>query len=100
MANSLTAALTMSPTAAAAEAVARSMLTVEAWNARLAWGRHEDVLAENCPEGGVSAPGTAIFTAGPGEEFADRFGWDRSRRRGGGSVRCRAIPRWPVPPRW
>jgi Ca2+-transporting ATPase len=65
----------MSPSSAAAEAVARSMLTVEAWNARLAWGRHEEMLAENCPEGGAPAPGTAIFSAGPGEEFADRFGW-------------------------
>ena len=75
VANSLTAALTVSPTSAAAEAVARSMLTVEAWIARLAWHRHEEVLAENCPDGGAPAPGTAIFTAGPGEEFANRFGW-------------------------
>jgi cation-transporting P-type ATPase I len=75
VANSLTAALTVSPTSAAAEAVARSMLTVEAWNARLAWGRHEEVLAESCPEGGAPAPGTAIFADGPGEEFANRFGW-------------------------
>ncbi len=73
--NSLAAALTMSPTSAAAEAVARGMLTVEAWNARLAWGRHEEVLAQNPPEGGDPALGTAIFAAGPGEEFANRFGW-------------------------
>ncbi|MCI4676851.1 cation-translocating P-type ATPase [Candidatus Mycolicibacterium alkanivorans] len=75
VANSVTAALTVSPTSAAAEAVARTMLTVEAWNARLAWGRHEELLAQNCPEGGSPAPGTAIFAAGPGEDFANRFGW-------------------------
>ena len=41
------------------------MLTVEAWNARLAWARHEEVLAQNPPEGGDPALGTAIFAAGP-----------------------------------
>jgi len=42
--NSATAALTLSPTAAAAEAATRAMLAAEAWNGRLAWSRHEPGL--------------------------------------------------------
>jgi len=73
--NAIVAALTVSPTAAAAEAATRTMLAVESWNARLAWRRHEPELAENCPDGGVPAHGTAIFPAGPGEEYSNTAGW-------------------------
>jgi cation-transporting ATPase I len=41
------AALTVSPTAAAAEAATRAMLAVEAVNGRLAWARHEPELADH-----------------------------------------------------
>ena len=72
--NSTAAALTVSPSAAAAEAASRAMLAVEAWNARLAWHRHESELARCCPEGGEPAHGTAIFADGPGEEYSNRAG--------------------------
>lgn len=72
--NSISAALTVAPTSAAAEAATRTMLAVEAWNARLAWRRHEPGLAENHPEGGTPARGTAIFATGEGEDYANRIG--------------------------
>ena len=73
--NSLAAALTVSPTSAAARrwpaACSPSRPGTRGWPGP---GRHE-VLAQNPPEGGDPALGTAIFAAGPGEEFANRFGW-------------------------
>lgn len=72
--NSAAAALTVSPSAAAAEAATKTMLVAEAWNARLAWRSHESELARGCPEGGVPAHGTAIFNDGPGEEYSNRAG--------------------------
>ena len=67
--------LTVSPTAAAAEAAGRSLLADEAWNARQAWHRHEPQLAENCPQGRGPAYGTTVFADGPGEDYANRAGW-------------------------
>lgn len=67
--------LTVSPTAAAAEAASRTMLAGEAWTARQAWHRHEPGLADQCPQGRGPARGTAIFADGPGEEYANRAGW-------------------------
>lgn len=72
--NSAGAALTLSPTAAAAEAATRAMLAVEAWNARLAWHRHEPGLAQNPPQGREPAHGTEIFSDGAGEQYANRAG--------------------------
>ncbi len=66
--------LTVSPTAAAAEAAGRSLLADEAWNARQAWHRHEPQLAENCPRGRGPAHGTTVFADGPGEDYANRAG--------------------------
>jgi len=67
--------LTVSPTAAAGEAVTRALLAEEAWRARQAWHRHEPTLAEQCPEGREPAPGRTVFSDGPGEEYANRAGW-------------------------
>ena len=77
------AALTVSPTSAAAEAVARTMLTVEAWNARLAWGRHEGWSSgRELPRGRRTRARQQPGSSPPGpRKFADRFGW-RHRRRG------------------
>ncbi|WP_067851949.1 cation-translocating P-type ATPase [Mycolicibacterium wolinskyi] len=51
--NSTSAALTASPTAAAAEAAGRAMLAAEAWNARCAWQRHEPVMSDDSAPGGA-----------------------------------------------
>jgi Ca2+-transporting ATPase len=67
--------LTVSPTAAAAEAASRTLLADEAWNVRQAWRRHEPRLADNCPYEGEPARGTTVFADGPGEEYANRAGW-------------------------
>jgi len=72
--NSAGAALTLSPTAAAAEAATRAMLTVEAWDARLAWHRHEPGLAQHPPQRRAPAHGTEIFADGVGEQYANRAG--------------------------
>ncbi|MGZ8801042.1 MAG: HAD-IC family P-type ATPase [Mycobacterium sp.] len=45
--NAMTAALTLSPTAAAAEVATRSMLAAEAWNGRLTWQHKEAGLASH-----------------------------------------------------
>ncbi|MGZ4529364.1 MAG: cation-translocating P-type ATPase [Mycobacterium sp.] len=77
--NAATAALTLSPTAAAAEAATRTMLAAEAWNGRLTWARHESAL------GALPAPDDAAAVAskprtypnppgGPAERYADRAG--------------------------
>ena len=73
--NSLAAALTVSPTSAAAEAAARTMLAAEAWNARLAWRQHEPLLADNIPTGGAPQRGTTEFAEGDGEDYANKVGW-------------------------
>ncbi len=75
VANSVTAALTVSPTSAAAELGTRTMLAAEAWTARLAWRRHEPMLAEACPDGRPPVRGVTEFADGPGEEYANKFGW-------------------------
>ena len=74
--NATTAALTLSPTAAAAEAATRAMLAVEAWNGRLAWRRHEPGLADySLPDDAAVVPGAMPTPAdGPGERYADRAG--------------------------
>lgn len=78
--NAATAALTLSPTAAAAEAATRTMLAAEAWNGRLTWSRHEPAL------GGRAVPDDAALTPaqqprgvpnppdGPAERYANRIG--------------------------
>lgn len=73
--NSLTAALTVSPTSAAAELATRTMLAAEAWNARLAWRQHEPLLAEVCPDGRPPIRGVTEFAEGPSEEYAGRVAW-------------------------
>lgn len=73
--NTLGNVLTVSPTAAAAEAATRILLADEAWRARQAWHRHEPMLAAHSPGGRAPAPGSAVFADGPGEEYANRAGW-------------------------
>ena len=67
--------LTVSPTAAAAEAATRTLLAVEAWNVRQAWHRHEPGFATDCPRGRGPSHGTTVFADGPGEDYANRAGW-------------------------
>ncbi|MFY9920046.1 MAG: cation-translocating P-type ATPase, partial [Mycobacterium sp.] len=70
-----TAALTVSPTTAAAEAATRAMLVIEAWNGRLAWRRHEPELAAHVPaDDAVVAAESPTTVEGPGERYADRAG--------------------------
>lgn len=70
-----TAALTVSPTTAAAEAARRAMLVVEAWNGRLAWRRHEPELAARAPaDDTVAATTSSLAADGPGERYANRAG--------------------------
>ncbi|MGZ8812393.1 MAG: cation-translocating P-type ATPase [Mycobacterium sp.] len=70
-----TAALTVSPTTAAAEAATRAMLAIEAWNGRLAWRRHEPELAAHVPaDDAVVAAATPTMAEGPAERYADRAG--------------------------
>lgn len=64
--------LTVSPTAAAAEAATRTLLAQEAWTVRQAWHRHEPDLAAHSPEGRLPHRGTVIFADGPGEEYANQ----------------------------
>ncbi|WP_082953217.1 cation-translocating P-type ATPase [Mycobacterium sp. E3251] len=74
--NATTAALTLSPTAAAAEAATRTMLAAEAWNGRLAWSRHEPGLAGHPVPDDASAAPTANPAPpdGPAERYANRIG--------------------------
>lgn len=78
--NAATAALTLSPTAAAAEAATRTMLAAEAFHGRRTWARHEPGLASQpVPDGAVAepapAPGNAAFPPdGPAERYANRAG--------------------------
>lgn len=69
--NATTAALTLSPTAAAAEAATRTMLAAEAWNGRLAWFRHEPGLAGAPP--GDAAPGPVGGNPAPPDGAAERY---------------------------
>ncbi|MGV0838355.1 HAD-IC family P-type ATPase [Mycolicibacterium thermoresistibile] len=73
--SSASAALTVSPTTAAAELATRSMLAVEAWNTRAAWRRHEPRLASRPATTGSPQRGTLEFGPGAGERYADRIGW-------------------------
>lgn len=74
--NAATAALTVSPTAAAAEAATNTLLVVEAWSCRLAWSRHESTV------GCQPIPDDAALTTrdrprppdGPAERYANRIG--------------------------
>ncbi|WP_156747018.1 cation-translocating P-type ATPase [Mycobacterium sp. E2733] len=74
--NATTAALTLSPTAAAAEAATRTMLAAEAWNGRLAWSRHEPGLAGRpVPDDAGAAPiADPAPPDGPAERYANRIG--------------------------
>ncbi len=74
--NATTAALTLSPTAAIAEAAIRTMLAAEAWNGRLAWIRHEPELAGRpVSDDAVAAPiGNPAPPDGPAERYANRIG--------------------------
>jgi magnesium-transporting ATPase (P-type) len=70
-ATSASAALTASPTGAAAEAAHRAMLAAEAWNARRTWQRHEPGLAADSLPGGAARL-TRAETSQP-EGSADRY---------------------------
>jgi len=77
--NAATAVLTLSPTAAAAEAATRTMLAAEAWNGRLTWARHEPVLGERgLPDDAAARAAVPRHTPtppdGPAERYADRVG--------------------------
>ena len=74
--NAATAALTLSPTAAAAEAASRTMLAAEAWNGRLAWSRHESALgSQPVPDDAASTPRNSLSPPdGPAELYANRIG--------------------------
>lgn len=74
--NAATAALTLSPTAAAAEAANRAMLAAEAWNGRLSWRRHEPALGgQPIADDAVLPPrGRQSPADGPAERYANRIG--------------------------
>ncbi|WP_085241702.1 cation-translocating P-type ATPase [Mycobacterium europaeum] len=74
--NATSAALTLSPTAAAAEAATRTMLAAEAWNGRLAWVRHEPGLADRpVSDDATPAPvGNPAPPDGLAERYANRAG--------------------------
>ncbi|HEX2286212.1 MAG TPA: cation-translocating P-type ATPase, partial [Mycobacterium sp.] len=57
--NSAAAALTASPTSAAAEAATRAMLAAEAWNLRRAWQRFEPDLARHPSDAGARGHGVS-----------------------------------------
>lgn len=70
--NAAAAALTVSPTAAAAEAATCVLLAAEAWNGRMAWFRHEPELGEHPGTGTARLPSPA--PDGPAERYANRAG--------------------------
>ncbi|PQE00640.1 haloacid dehalogenase [Mycobacterium sp. EPG1] len=72
--NAAASALTASPTSAAAEAATRTLLCAEAWDARLAWRRHEPRLAAHPPDGGLPDRGTLEWDYGPAERYSERIG--------------------------
>lgn len=67
--------LTVSPTAAAAEAATRILLAEEAWTVRQAWHRHERNLVAQDRYKHRPRRGTTVFADGPGEEYANKAGW-------------------------
>ncbi|MBO0677747.1 cation-translocating P-type ATPase [Mycolicibacterium sp. S2-37] len=67
-AHATTAALTLSPVSAAAEAAQRTMLAAEAWNDRIAWRRREPELAAQAAD---DRPPTKRVA--PGEGRAERY---------------------------
>ncbi|HEX2285361.1 MAG TPA: HAD-IC family P-type ATPase, partial [Mycobacterium sp.] len=69
--NSAAAALTASPTSAAAEAATRTMLAAEAWNLRRAWQRFEPDLARHPSDAGARGNGVSC---GGAENYANRSG--------------------------
>jgi cation-transporting P-type ATPase I len=75
--NAATAALTLSPTAAAAEFAIRTMLAAEAINGRLTWSVHEAELGGRpLPDDAVWAPRSPAspLPDGPAERYANRIG--------------------------
>ncbi|WP_435405139.1 cation-translocating P-type ATPase [Mycolicibacterium parafortuitum] len=72
--NAAASALTASPTSAAAETATRTLLCAEAWDARLAWRRHEPRLATHPPDGGLPDRGTLEWDYGPAERYSERIG--------------------------
>lgn len=72
--NAATAALTLAPTAAAAEAATRTMLAAEAWNGRLTWARHESVLGEQPDDAAATPRHIPTPPDGPAERYANRVG--------------------------
>ena len=74
--NAAAAALTLSPTAAAAEAGTRTLLAAEAWHGRLAWSRHEPALGgQPVPDDVAWTPGSRPAPPdGPAERYANRVG--------------------------
>ncbi len=74
--NAAAAALTLSPTAAAAEAATRTMLAAEAWNGRMMWSRHESGLGSHLvPDDAASTPRNIPSPPdGPAERYANRIG--------------------------
>ncbi|AFM17024.1 P-type ATPase, translocating [Mycolicibacterium chubuense NBB4] len=73
--NAATASATLSPTAAAAEAVTRLMLAAEALSGRSAWRRHEADLAQRLADDDTRLPSDMVPPVdGPGERYADRAG--------------------------
>ncbi|HZC52003.1 MAG TPA: cation-translocating P-type ATPase, partial [Mycobacterium sp.] len=74
--NAAAAALTLSPTAAAAEAATRTMLAAEAWNGRVAWFRNEPVLGSRpVPDDAALTPKISpVPPDGPAERYANRIG--------------------------
>jgi Ca2+-transporting ATPase len=69
--NSASAALTASPSSAAAEAATRAMLAAEAWNVRRAWHRREPELARHP---GVAPVRHDVVSSGGAERYANRSG--------------------------
>lgn len=67
--NSASAALTASPSSAAAEAATRAMLAAEAWNMRRAWGRREPELARHPGDAAIRGHGVP---SGGAESYAHR----------------------------
>ncbi len=72
--NAATAALTLSPTAAAAEAATRAMLLAEAWTGRGSWSRQEPELGEwPMPDNTAMTPRSIPSPPdGPAERYANR----------------------------
>jgi cation-transporting P-type ATPase I len=69
--NSTAAALTASPTSAAAEVATRAMLAAEAWNVRRGWDRYEPELARHPSD---ADPRGNDLSAGGAETYANRSG--------------------------